>query len=305
MSAEDRDHRRRRAAGQLPLRAGGRAGPRRRCLHVEAVGHHRPGRRRADHRARRRGDQLRGVHQRRRRRKRRGRRVRGQRHRPRTSRAGLRARRRPADPRLHRLRVLRHLHRGIGGCRSAPLRAQRPHRPARRLRVHQVRRRAGRPGRAAGRGQWFAPPGSTPAAPARTSSPSCSGWPPARARWTWSTTRSGRPPTSPTWPAALLQIADDRVRGPVLHAANEGAVIRFEQARAVFEECGGDPARVRPVRTDQFPRPAPRPTYSALGSRESAAAGLTPLRPWRAALVAALAAAGAGTAAAGPLPSTR
>lgn len=104
---------------------------------------------------------------------------------------------------------------------------------------------------------------------------------------------------------ALLQIADDRVPGPVLHAANEGAVSRFEQARAVFEECGGDPTRVRPVSTGQFPRPAPRPTYSALGSRESAAAGLTPLRPWRAALVAALAAAQGGAAEDRPLPSTR
>lgn len=104
---------------------------------------------------------------------------------------------------------------------------------------------------------------------------------------------------------ALLQIADDRVPGPVLHAANEGAVSRFEQARAVFSECGGDPTRVRPVSTAQFPRPAPRPTYSALGSRESAAAGLTPLRPWRAALVAALAAAEGGAAEDRPLPSTR
>jgi dTDP-4-dehydrorhamnose reductase len=100
---------------------------------------------------------------------------------------------------------------------------------------------------------------------------------------------------------ALLQVADERVPGPILHAANEGAVSRFEQAKAVFEECGADPARVQPVRTDQFPRPAPRPTYSALGSRESAAAGLTPLRPWRAALVAALREAGAHR----PLPSTR
>ena len=96
---------------------------------------------------------------------------------------------------------------------------------------------------------------------------------------------------------ALLQIADESVPGPVLHAANEGAVSRFEQARAVFEECGADPARVRPVPTSQFPRPAPRPIYSALGGRESAAAGLTPLRPWRDALIAALTAAdGRGTA---------
>jgi dTDP-4-dehydrorhamnose reductase len=112
---------------------------------------------------------------------------------------------------------------------------------------------------------------------------------------------------SPTYVAdladALLQVAEDGVPGPILHAANEGAVSRFEQARAVFEECGADPARVRPVSSAQNPRPAPRPSYSVLSSRESAAAGLTPLRPWRPALVAALAAAGA--AADRPLPSTR
>ncbi|OBA69697.1 dTDP-4-dehydrorhamnose reductase [Mycobacterium sp. 1554424.7] len=110
---------------------------------------------------------------------------------------------------------------------------------------------------------------------------------------------------SPTYVAdlavALLQVADDGVPGPILHAANEGAVSRFEQARAVFAECGADPDRVQPVKTDDFPRPAPRPSYSALGSRESAAAGLTPLRPWRPALVAALAASPGDR----PLPSTR
>lgn len=109
--------------------------------------------------------------------------------------------------------------------------------------------------------------------------------------------------------AALLQIVDDRVPGPILHAANEGACSRFEQARAVFEERGADPARVRPVSTDRFPRPAPRPVYSALGSGQSAAAGLRPLRPWRPALAAALAASetnAAGDGAAGrPVPSTR
>lgn len=98
---------------------------------------------------------------------------------------------------------------------------------------------------------------------------------------------------------ALLQIVDDGVPGPILHAANEGAVSRFEQARAVFEGCGADPARVRPVSTDHFPRPAPRPAYSALSGGQSAAAGLRPLRPWRPALVAALAAADR------PLPPTR
>jgi len=105
--------------------------------------------------------------------------------------------------------------------------------------------------------------------------------------------------------AALLQVADDRVPGPILHAANGGEVSRFGQARAVFEECGADGARVRPVSTARFPRPAPRPAYSALGGRQSTAAGLAPLRPWRDALVAALAASLSTAAADRPIPSMR
>jgi len=118
---------------------------------------------------------------------------------------------------------------------------------------------------------------------------------------------------SPTYVAdlatALLQVAGGGVSGPILHAANEGAISRFEQARAVFEECGADPQRVRPVSSTQNPRPAARPGYSALGSRESAERGLTPLRPWRSALVAALAAptptTDSGAAVDRPLPSMR
>lgn len=87
---------------------------------------------------------------------------------------------------------------------------------------------------------------------------------------------------------ALLQIVSGGITAPLLHAANLGAVSRWEQARAVFELVGADPERVRPVTTDRYPRPAPRPAYSALSPRLSAAAGLTPLRGWRDALAAAL-----------------
>jgi dTDP-4-dehydrorhamnose reductase len=97
---------------------------------------------------------------------------------------------------------------------------------------------------------------------------------------------------SPTYVAdlvgALLQLIDDQLTAPRLHAANAGAVSRFEQARAVFEEIGADPGRLHPVKTADHPRPAPRPPYSALSARRSAEAGLTPLRPWRDALAAAL-----------------
>ncbi len=107
--------------------------------------------------------------------------------------------------------------------------------------------------------------------------------------------------SSPTYVSdlagALLEVADGAIREPVLHAANKGAVSRYEQARAVFEEIGADPERIRPVGTNRHPRPAPRPMYSALSGVRSAQAGLTPLRPWREALTAAL-------ADVRPLPST-
>lgn len=99
---------------------------------------------------------------------------------------------------------------------------------------------------------------------------------------------------------ALLQVADGEVDATVVHAANAGAASRFDQARATFEAVGADPDRVRPVGTDRHPRPAPRPSYSALSMQRSVSAGLTPLRPWREALVAAVTAASAD----GPLPST-
>jgi dTDP-4-dehydrorhamnose reductase len=90
---------------------------------------------------------------------------------------------------------------------------------------------------------------------------------------------------------SLLRIVDGSARGPILHAANVGAASRFEQAQAIFEELGADPARVRPVTSDRYPRPAARPPYSVLSEVKSAEAGLLPLRPWREALAEALRAA--------------
>jgi dTDP-4-dehydrorhamnose reductase len=88
---------------------------------------------------------------------------------------------------------------------------------------------------------------------------------------------------------ALLEVASGALAAPLLHVCNRGAVSRFEQAKAVFEDLGADPGRVRPVNSDRHPRPAPRPMYSALSGLRSEAAGLPPLRGWRDALAAVLA----------------
>jgi dTDP-4-dehydrorhamnose reductase len=116
---------------------------------------------------------------------------------------------------------------------------------------------------------------------------------------------------SPTYVAdlvgALLEVADGRVNAPngIVHAANGGEVTRCGQARAVFEILGADPERVRPVSSAHNPRPAARPAYSALSGRQSQHAGLSPLRPWRAALETALASAPGTPARTRQLPSTR
>lgn len=103
---------------------------------------------------------------------------------------------------------------------------------------------------------------------------------------------------SPTWTgdlaAGLLELAervtgDDPPDARILHATGAGETTWCGFARAVFEELGLDPARVRPCTSDEFPRPAPRPAYSVLSDARWRAAGLTPLRPWREALAAAFA----------------
>jgi dTDP-4-dehydrorhamnose reductase len=98
---------------------------------------------------------------------------------------------------------------------------------------------------------------------------------------------------SPTWSADLaaglveLGVRDGAVPA-VLHCTNAGQVSWCGFARAVFEELGADPARVQPISTAEFPRPAPRPAYSVLDGSAWTAHGLTPPRPWRAALTEAM-----------------
>lgn len=100
---------------------------------------------------------------------------------------------------------------------------------------------------------------------------------------------------APTWSAdlatGLLELAgrivgDDPPAGRVLHCTGGGETTWYGFARAVFEELGADPERVRPCTSDAFPRPARRPAYSVLSDASWRGAGLSPLRPWRDALSA-------------------
>jgi dTDP-4-dehydrorhamnose reductase len=83
--------------------------------------------------------------------------------------------------------------------------------------------------------------------------------------------------------AALVDIAERRLGG-VLHVAGGGSCSWHELAQATFDEAGLD-CRAVPVTTAEFPRPAPRPAWSVLGSTRPDAPVLP---PWREGLSAYL-----------------
>ncbi|MEJ2864149.1 dTDP-4-dehydrorhamnose reductase [Actinomycetospora flava] len=93
---------------------------------------------------------------------------------------------------------------------------------------------------------------------------------------------------SPTWTGdladGLIALARSSAPASTRHAAGGGATTWWGLARAVFEELGADPERVRPCDTASFPRPAPRPAWSVLSDASWRSAGLEPLPPWRDAL---------------------
>ncbi len=79
--------------------------------------------------------------------------------------------------------------------------------------------------------------------------------------------------------ATLVSLVSGEHHG-TFHATNAGAVSWYELVREVLRFAGHDPARVRPITTDELdpPRPAPRPRNSELDGAALRLSGLAPLR---------------------------
>ena len=97
----------------------------------------------------------------------------------------------------------------------------------------------------------------------------------------------------PTWSSALARqvvaLATDGSAAPgVYHGTAAGSTTWYGLARAVFEEAGLDPGRVRPTTSDRLRRPARRPAYSVLSHDCWRRTGVQPLAHWRGMLTEAM-----------------
>lgn len=91
---------------------------------------------------------------------------------------------------------------------------------------------------------------------------------------------------SPTYTCDLSLFLEELIsteKYGIYHASNSGICTWFEFAKAIFEEARM-PVIVEPCTTEQFPRPAPRPRFSAMEPMAIRLNGFTPIRNWREAL---------------------
>lgn len=88
---------------------------------------------------------------------------------------------------------------------------------------------------------------------------------------------------TPTWTVSvcrqILVMLDKRERG-VFHCTSEGSCSWYDFAKAIVDAAGIN-ADVQPCTTAEFPRPAPRPTYSVLENARLKSAGMNIMPDWR------------------------
>ncbi len=96
--------------------------------------------------------------------------------------------------------------------------------------------------------------------------------------------QSGQPTWSADVAGQIIALARLEAAGGIYHATSSGEATWFEFAREIFRLLGADTARVRPAKSSEFPRPAPRPSYSVLGHEALSALGIEAIAHWRRAL---------------------
>lgn len=94
----------------------------------------------------------------------------------------------------------------------------------------------------------------------------------------------GSPSYAPDVAAVICDLVVRRRRG-IFHVTNSGETTWYQFAKAIFEEAGLDPDRIRPTKSGTIRRPALRPSSSVLENFALARSSTGTLRHWREALI--------------------
>jgi dTDP-4-dehydrorhamnose reductase len=98
----------------------------------------------------------------------------------------------------------------------------------------------------------------------------------------------GQPTSASDLANQLVQLGKSASPAGVYHGTNSGQATWFEFAQEIFKLAGADVGRVTQVSSNEYPRPAKRPSYSVLSHDAWATTSVRPMRDWRIALADAM-----------------
>jgi len=98
----------------------------------------------------------------------------------------------------------------------------------------------------------------------------------------------GQPTSAMDLAQQLIELGLSTSPVGIYHGTNSGQATWYEFAQVIFELAGEDVARVIPVSSSEYPRPAKRPGYSVLSHEAWAKTSIVPMRHWRNALADAM-----------------
>ena len=98
----------------------------------------------------------------------------------------------------------------------------------------------------------------------------------------------GQPTSATDLAKQLVELGLSNSLAGIYHGTNSGQGTWFEFAQEIFKLAGADLNRVVPVSSNEYPRPAKRPSYSVLGHDAWTKTTIQPMRDWRIALEEAM-----------------
>jgi dTDP-4-dehydrorhamnose reductase len=98
----------------------------------------------------------------------------------------------------------------------------------------------------------------------------------------------GQPTSAMDLAKQLVELGLSTSPAGIYHGTNSGQGTWFEFAQDIFKLVGADVGRVIPVTSNEYPRPAKRPSYSVLSHDAWANTSVEPMRDWRIALADAM-----------------